>query len=320
MFAKIEHPEDTCSSTAEEAFADLTSTEPHFRKEWVEPSLSDNDASDLVITNLDVCEISGKSKRATSDGSLESSVSSKKRCLDNQTPLACYATDCSSSCYSTDDEDPFQPLQLGARPPIELENDAAFLEAIANFNMGHDESIRGSVRKLPARRKKRKNSRTSGRQAPSMIQADQTLLVNRHQSSTIQVSSPLCTPKASKLSVACDSDKRQEPSESEAAYVPNSVLAMNKRFSELLQKSTESQIALEKFDRENGLPRSHCQTMVNSSRSRKQLQSGLILPKWNGKPLLDIPGAKTVGLYGCRQLFNDHANNNNNDNDNNSDP
>ena len=34
-------------------------------------------------------------------------------------------------------------------------------------------------------------------------------------------------------------------------------------------------------------PKSHSQTMVNSSRSRKQLQSGEILAKWDGTPLIN---------------------------------
>ena len=40
------------------------------------------------------------------------------------------------------------------------------------------------------------------------------------------------------------------------------------------------------WDKKNGLPKSHSQTMVNSGRSRKQLQKGVILKKWNGDPLI----------------------------------
>jgi hypothetical protein len=56
--------------------------------------------------------------------------------------------------------------------------------------------------------------------------------------------------------------------------------------------STETTRALQEWDRENGLPKSHSPTMVNSSRSREQLQSVMILQKWNGVPLLLLPGAK----------------------------
>ena len=62
------------------------------------------------------------------------------------------------------------------------------------------------------------------------------------------------------------------------------------RLDQLMKQSTLSQAALQEMDRLNGLPRSHCQTMVNTSRSRKQLQLGKILPKWNGEPLLDVEG------------------------------
>ena len=36
------------------------------------------------------------------------------------------------------------------------------------------------------------------------------------------------------------------------------------------------------------MPKSHCMTMVNSSRSRQQLQTGTILKKWTGAPLIEI--------------------------------
>ena len=49
---------------------------------------------------------------------------------------------------------------------------------------------------------------------------------------------------------------------------------------------------LQEWDRANGLPKSHSQTMVNSCRSREQLESGLVLQKWNGSPLLLLPGAR----------------------------
>ena len=76
-----------------------------------------------------------------------------------------------------------------------------------------------------------------------------------------------------------------------------------RRFQESLARSTASQKALEEWDRQNGLPRSHCQTMVNSLRSRKQLQSGLVLPKWNGQPL--IPGGTAIGLHSSRRLLSE---------------
>ena len=59
-----------------------------------------------------------------------------------------------------------------------------------------------------------------------------------------------------------------------------------------MHQSSYTMSSLQEWDKANGLPKSHCQTMVNSSRSREQLQSGLVLQKWDGKPLLHIPGAK----------------------------
>ena len=50
--------------------------------------------------------------------------------------------------------------------------------------------------------------------------------------------------------------------------------------------SFDSLCKSQKWDKKNGLPKSHSQTMVNSSRSRKQLQKGVILRKWNGDPLI----------------------------------
>jgi hypothetical protein len=65
-----------------------------------------------------------------------------------------------------------------------------------------------------------------------------------------------------------------------------------KRLEEAMMKSIDSQKSLQEWDKASGLPKSHCQTMVNTSRSREQLQSGMVLQKWNGVPLLNLPGAK----------------------------
>jgi len=52
----------------------------------------------------------------------------------------------------------------------------------------------------------------------------------------------------------------------------------------MMERTKQSQQSLEDWDRRNGLPKSHCMTMVNSSRSRQQLQTGTILKKWTGAP------------------------------------
>jgi len=60
------------------------------------------------------------------------------------------------------------------------------------------------------------------------------------------------------------------------------------KLSELMIRSSMSQMALQNWDRQNGLPKSHSKTMIKSARSRKQLQEGVILKKWDGSPLLDF--------------------------------
>jgi hypothetical protein len=61
---------------------------------------------------------------------------------------------------------------------------------------------------------------------------------------------------------------------------------MMKRLQELMEQSYSTQSQLQQWDKANGLPKSHSQTMVNTSRSRKQLLDGVILPKWDGTPLI----------------------------------
>lgn len=66
---------------------------------------------------------------------------------------------------------------------------------------------------------------------------------------------------------------------------PSEVMA---KLQSSMDKTTNTQKLLQEWDRANGLPKSHSQTMVNSSRSRKQLTEGVILKKWNGAPLLNF--------------------------------
>lgn len=53
-----------------------------------------------------------------------------------------------------------------------------------------------------------------------------------------------------------------------------------------MKQSRVTQDMLQEHDRKQGLPRSHCVTMMHTNRSRRQLEEGRILPKWNGKPLI----------------------------------
>jgi hypothetical protein len=55
----------------------------------------------------------------------------------------------------------------------------------------------------------------------------------------------------------------------------------------MMLKSDETQLKLQEWDKLHGLPKSHSQTMVNTSRSRRQLREGIIIPKWDGTPLIN---------------------------------
>jgi hypothetical protein len=64
-------------------------------------------------------------------------------------------------------------------------------------------------------------------------------------------------------------------------------LGILKRLRNLMKRTQRTQQALQEWDKLNGLPKSHSQTMVNSSRSRRQIQEGRIIPKWDGTPLIN---------------------------------
>jgi hypothetical protein len=59
-----------------------------------------------------------------------------------------------------------------------------------------------------------------------------------------------------------------------------------KRLKAIMEKSRQTQLLLQKWDRRNGLPNSHCSTMMSTNRSRRQLVEERILCKWNGDPLI----------------------------------
>ena len=63
---------------------------------------------------------------------------------------------------------------------------------------------------------------------------------------------------------------------------------MEERLKNLMALSQESLKHLQQYDKSQGLPASHCATMVKSSRSRRQLIEGKILKKWDGTPLLQF--------------------------------
>lgn len=64
------------------------------------------------------------------------------------------------------------------------------------------------------------------------------------------------------------------------------------KLNDLMSKSEHSQSNIQNYDRANGLPKSHSPSMVKRSRSRKQLQKGIILSKHNGSPLISYEEGK----------------------------
>ncbi len=79
--------------------------------------------------------------------------------------------------------------------------------------------------------------------------------------------------------------------ETEASRLQNDMPALKstyERLQECMLQSSLAQASLQEWDRLNGLPASHSRTMVNTSRSRKQLQDGVVLRKWDGSPLVTL--------------------------------
>ena len=60
------------------------------------------------------------------------------------------------------------------------------------------------------------------------------------------------------------------------------------KLNQLMAKSQQSLKQLQEYDKSQGLPASHSQTMVKSSRSRRQLLEGKIMKKWDGTPMIEF--------------------------------
>jgi hypothetical protein len=91
---------------------------------------------------------------------------------------------------------------------------------------------------------------------------------------------PLCLPQKSK-SKKKKNAKTPKPKAIKSAELPpqskDDPDVIMTRLKALMERTVMSQKNLQKFDKQNGLPRSHAQTMINTSRSRKQLQNGVVL-------------------------------------------
>jgi hypothetical protein len=91
------------------------------------------------------------------------------------------------------------------------------------------------------------------------------------------------------LATTGSEEHHQEDEEREEYQSPQGLLSTDPVFDglrELMKHSGESQKQLQEWDMRNGLPKSHSPIMVNTSRSRRQLQTGKILAKWDGSPLI----------------------------------
>jgi hypothetical protein len=98
-------------------------------------------------------------------------------------------------------------------------------------------------------------------------------------------------------------DHQQPPSSASSS----SILSLSLRGAMVLSRL--SQRALQDWDEDNGLPRSHSITMIRTNRSRRQLEEGRVLRKWNGRPLIgteeeedraaDHPGGTTTTFTPC---------------------
>ena len=90
---------------------------------------------------------------------------------------------------------------------------------------------------------------------------------------------------SSKQSTGTDSEGSAAPIK-ESQQLPSDPDEMLKRLKALMERSSSTQKALQDYDKARGLPRSHSQTMVNSSRSRSQIIENKIIAKWDGSPLI----------------------------------
>lgn len=85
-----------------------------------------------------------------------------------------------------------------------------------------------------------------------------------------------------------------------------SVSPTTQRLKGLMGRSLSTQQALQEYDKQQGLPKSHSTTMVRTSRSRQQLLEERILPKWDGTPWIDDEG-KAVNRRPRKKIKNNSS-------------
>lgn len=96
----------------------------------------------------------------------------------------------------------------------------------------------------------------------------------------------ICKSGMTDYSLSKEHDKSYNDDDNEDALDHLPPVSSLLRLRGLMSRSRHTQNLLQDWDKKNGLPRSHCCTMMHTNRSRRQLEEGRILPKWNGTPLI----------------------------------
>ena len=97
--------------------------------------------------------------------------------------------------------------------------------------------------------------------------------------------SPQLSSRDSNMPPPKRSDHHQQGQQQPPTDIQNPQVFMT-NLQHIMTRSQRTMQSLQEYDRANGLPRSHSSTMVKTSRSRRQLQDGIILKKWDGSPLI----------------------------------
>eukprot|EP00542_Grammatophora_oceanica_P021565 CAMPEP_0194051856 /NCGR_PEP_ID=MMETSP0009_2-20130614/42717_1 /TAXON_ID=210454 /ORGANISM="Grammatophora oceanica, Strain CCMP 410" /LENGTH=415 /DNA_ID=CAMNT_0038699149 /DNA_START=18 /DNA_END=1265 /DNA_ORIENTATION=- len=248
-----------------------------------------------------------KEDRLSDDGSIHS----KKRAYRDTSKLVGLRS------YASSLDDPFSP-----RPIVQTENQGLTFvdeETMEKFNLSLssiDTSIEDdpdqtdatdtynntnqqpkrprAAHKLPPKYQSIRQTRSEEKDAKA-AGLEETLSPTYHarMPSSNSKSDSSSSPPSRLLEVPSEGNDRLQ--DQEQTRDASSVMA---RLDQLMFKSEMTQAALQYYDKRRGLPRSHCQTMVNSSRSRKQLLEGKIIKKWNGRPLLGDEEALSIASEG----------------------
>ena len=195
----------------------------------------------------------------------------------------------STSSYSSDDDtasncsaDSFDGMDpLGLRPTG---------TGGGGFHLGSSSSTNKGKKKKSRVRRTRRGSNDSMRRvtsSESLYSVDEESEAHEQPSGNATFSMPTTagtTPATTRRRLSASTTSGTEPLMAQGS--PDLMVRLQESMARSMKRSMETQKALQNWDKQNGLPKSHSQTMVNSSRSRQQLQDGVILAKWDGTPLI----------------------------------